>query len=354
MSLFKKHIQQMAAYKPPLEGRDPSRYVLLDFNERTIPVTKVIKQALVDYINSDRLQMYPSYGDICPRLADYCSVKESEVMITNGSDQGIELIIRSVAGSGDEAIIPGPTFAMYGQVAQAENVAIISPEYQRGEGYPLAEVIAAITAKTRVIVAANPNNPCGTPISSEQIEALAKAAPNAAILVDECYYEYTRATAAALIDRYPNIFITRTFSKTWGIPSLRFGYILSSESNINTLLAVRGPYDINQLAVVAARAALDNPQYVQDYIGEVMGESKARVEQCLTEQSIDYWPTVANYLLALPSNPDGLYDALMAKGILVRPRVDAQGNKALRITFGTRSQTDQLIDALIEYSRAEG
>lgn len=346
MSLFKQHLSQLAAYKPPLEGRNPDRYTLLDFNERTIPVGEHIKQALIDYINSDRLQMYPSYGDITTQLASYCSVGELQVMITNGSDHGIELIVRALGGPGDEAVIPGPTFAIYGQVATVEGMTIVAPEYTRAGGYPIDQVLASINDKTKLIVAANPNNPCGTAICNGDIERLAKAAPNAGILVDECYFEYTQASAAAMLEQYPNLLITRTFSKTWGIPSLRFGYILSCAANINVLLAMRGPYDINQLAVVAAKAALAHPEYTQDYIGEVMGESKPMLEQFLQAQNIEFWPTVANYVLIFPPDPDALYQALMAAGILVRPRHDAKGKKGLRVTFGTLAQTQHLINAL--------
>lgn len=346
MSLFKPQIEKLAAYKPPLEGRDPERYTLLDFNERTIPVGQHIKQALIDYINSDRLQMYPSYGDITQELARYCRVDEHQVMITNGSDQGIELIIRSVGGVGDEAIIPAPTFAIYGQVARVEGVVIKSPEYKKGQGYPLQDVLGAVTERTKIIVAASPNNPCGTSIENSAIEQLAKAAPNAAILVDECYFEYTRNSATDLLTEYNNVFITRTFSKTWGLPSLRFGYLLSSAENIARLLAMRGPYDINQLAVVAAKAALANPQYVDDYICEVMQESKPKLEAFLSQCNIEFWPTAANYILISPENPDALYEVLLGAGILVRPRVDSHGKKSLRVTFGTVQQTDHLLTVM--------
>ncbi len=348
MSLFKQHITQLAAYKPPLEGRDPARYTLLDFNERTIPVGPHIKQALIDYINSDRLQMYPSYGGICASLAEYCLVAEDQVMITNGSDHGIELIIRALGGPGDEAIIPGPSFAIYSQVAQVEGLTIVAPNYRKNQGYPLQDVLAAVTDKTKLIIAANPNNPCGTPISNEQIAALAEAAPNAGILVDECYFEYSQMTAAPLLARYPNVLITRTFSKTWGIPSLRFGYILSNANNITALLAMRGPYDINQLAVVAAEAALKHPQYTRDYVREIMSESKPTLEAFLQEHQIDYWPSAANYVLVFPENADLVHQQLLEAGILVRPRQDSEGRKGLRVTVGTSEQTQQLLTTLTE------
>ncbi len=346
MSIFKSHITAMAAYKPPLSGRDANQFVLLDFNERTIPVSHEIKQALIDFIHSDRLQQYPNYGDITDRLAHYCGVESDQLVITNGSDHGIELTIRGTCRAGEEVIIPDPTFAIYAQVAKTEGLIIHSPQYTKDGGYPLQNVLALINEKTRLIVAANPNNPCGTPISFEAIKTLAEAAPNAAILVDECYFEYSKDTAKALISEFENIVITRTFSKTWGIPSLRFGYILTAQSNVDALLAMRGPYDINQMAVVAATAALESPEYTQDYVREVMEESKPLLEGFLTQNNIEFWPSVANYLLVLFDDCSGVKDALFNAGILVRPRKDNTGKDGLRVTVGTLEQTRRLIAVL--------
>lgn len=352
MGIFKPHIEAMVAYAPPLEGRNPKDFTLLDFNERTIPVSEPIKQAMIDYIQSDSLQQYPHYGDINQRLADYCEVDAEQVMISNGSDQGIDLIIRATCNVGDEAIIPRPSFAMYEQVAKVENLTIRSPLYQREQGYPVAEVIAAINDKTKLIVISNPNNPCGTLVPEGDILAIAKAAPQAAILVDECYFEYSQATVAQHLNDYRNIVITRTFSKTWGLPSVRFGYVLSARENIQALLNVRGPYDINQLAVVAAFAALDNPDYTRSYVSEVMTQSKPRLEAFLDDNGIHYWPSAANYLWIFPSDPERLNQFLRQATILVRPKQDADGRTGLRITVGTLEQTEALLAVLAQAIKA--
>lgn len=346
MSIFKSHIDAMSAYKPPLEGRDPKRHLLLDFNERSVPVSEPIKRALIDYINDGRLQMYPSYGNVVERIAAYTQVRPEQLMITNGSDQGIDLIIRAACREGDEAIIPGPSFAMYKQVALVENLAIVEPQYTREGGFPTTEVLQAISAKTRLICIANPNNPSGTVVSREDIISIAQAAPDAVILVDECYFEYCGVTVADLVDQYRNLVITRTFSKTWGLPSLRFGYVISAVDNILALLNVRGPYDINQLAIVAVQAALDNPEYTQDYVREVMEESKPLLEKFLDQQKIEYWPSGANFIWTFPADAPALDQALQNAGILVRPKADAEGRLGLRITLGTKEQMERTIAVL--------
>lgn len=343
MSVFKSHIVAMSAYLPPLEGRNPDSHLLLDFNERTLPVSDEVRDALLAYINGGRMQMYPCYEDITDRIADYVGVDVGNVMITNGSDQGIDLVFRATCSSGDEAIIPHPGFAMYDQCAKVENLDIITPSYTMEHGFPVRETIAAVTGKTKIICFANPNNPSGTGVSRDHIIQLLEAAPNAAVLVDECYYEYSKNTVVDLVERYPNLIVTRTFSKTWGIPSLRMGYLIAAKQNVNALLNVRGPYDINQLAVVAVRAALEAPQYMETYIKEVMEESKPAVEAFLSERDIDFWPSEANFIWMFSEQSEIIERQLLEADILVRPKFDADGRRGLRITLGTKEQTDRLL-----------
>lgn len=346
MSIFKTHIDAMTAYAPPLEGRDPQRFTLLDFNERTSPVSKVVEDALVDYIRSGRLQMYPSYSDVVERIACYVGVPAEQVMITNGSDQGIDLIFRAACTPGDEVIIPGPSFAMYTQCAKIENAVCISPNYTKESGYPKAEVLAAINDKTRLIVVSNPNNPCGSLASPETIREIALAAPHAVILVDECYFEYSKTTVVDLVADLTNVLVTRTFSKTWGMPSLRLGYIVAASENIRALINVRGPYDINQMAIVAIKAALTDIDNVNSYIDEVMQVSKVQLEAYLDAKGIEYWPSSANYIWAFFDDAVNLELALREANILVRPKTDAAGRLGLRITLGTQVQTQALLDVL--------
>ena len=342
MSVIKPHLLAMSAYAPPLEGRNSDMYTLLDFNERTIPVGQSITDALQGYIASGRLHQYPAYGDIVSRLANYAGVDECQLMITNGSDQGIDLVFRAVSSANAEAIIPAPSFAMYTQCAQVEAMTIVQPLYTKRGGYPLKDVLSSITAQTAIIVVSNPNNPCGTITKVDDVARIAAAAPHAAILVDECYFEYTNETVVSLLDRFPNLFITRTFSKTWGIPSLRFGYLIAVPESIHALCNIRGPYDINQLAIVAATAALDNPDDTQGYVTEVMQKAKPLLEHWLNSQDIDYWPSRANYLWIFPKSAEWLNTYLTENGFLVRLKKygDSVG---LRVTVGTVAQMRRMM-----------
>lgn len=351
MALFKEHLYKMAAYAPPLEGRSVEKHLLLDFNERTLPVSEEVVEALCAFVRSGQIQKYPAYGDIVTELAKYVGVQSDQLMITNGSDQGIDLVVRAAVNKGDRAIIPAPSFAMYRQCAEVEDAEILAPQYDRETGYPTGEVLAEISANTRLIVAAQPNNPCGTAVSREDLEMILRAAPDAVVLVDECYYEYSQQTVVDLIGKYPNLVVTRTFSKTWGLPSLRFGFLVSQANNIEQLLKIRGPYDINQLSIVAVRAALAAPDYTREYVHEVMGESKPMLENWLDERHIPYWKSTANYIWAFFEQSEKLADYLLEQDILVRPKKDPDGKLGLRITLGNMEQTQKLIKVMEDFYR---
>jgi len=350
MSVIKAHIRALKPYVPPLEGRNPDKFTLLDFNERTIPVPKHVTDAVKQYIDEGGLQKYPSYGDMQAKIAEYAGVRREECMFTNGSDQGIDLIFRCCCEKGTEAIIPSPTFAMYEQAAESEALAIRRPHFDRVKGFPLDEVLALISQKTSIVVISNPNNPTGTPVSRDGILAICRKAPHCAILVDECYYEFMgpEESVSRDIGSFPNLFVCRTFSKTWGIPSLRLGYVLTQKANIDALTCVRGPYDINHLAGVALNAALANRQYVWDFVEEVNQKAKPMFEDYLRSRGIIFWPTSANFIFCYFDDAVELEKGIRSKGFLVRPKTDAAGIMGLRITIGTVAQMEALVKALDE------
>mmetsp|Transcript_140070 Transcript_140070/g.254704 ORF Transcript_140070/g.254704 Transcript_140070/m.254704 type:complete len:646 (-) Transcript_140070:44-1981(-) len=349
-SVLKPHLRVLEPYKPPLEGRDPSKHLLLDFNERTVPVPPHVTAALKAFIDGGTLQRYPFYSDLQAKIAAYAGVRPAECIFTNGSDQGIDLVVRCCCPQGSECIIPSPTFAMYEQAALTEGLVIKRPFFTREKGFPLEEVLAAVNPKTTLIVLSNPNNPTATEIPREAIMTLAQKAPQCAILVDECYYEFMEpeTSVANEVARFPNLFVTRTFSKTWGLPSLRLGYVLSAEANIAALGAVRGPYDVNQLAAVAVQAALQDSKYMKDFVEEHNKRAKPKFEKFLHSRGIVFWPSSANYIFCYFAEPAKLEASLRERHILVRPKKDAEGVCGLRVTIGTEEQTDRLISTLEE------
>jgi len=352
-NLSLQRIQEMSSYNPPLAGRRAFSGILLDFNERTLSPSSKVQKAIQNLLRTNTLQVYPEYGGLERKLAQYVGVDEDQVMVTNGSDQAIDLIFRTFTDVGDKVIIPTPSFAMFYQSAQVVGNKILKPLYLREDlSFPLEEVLGMVDKTVKLIVVCNPNNPTGTSVSIDIIKKVAQKASNSIILVDEAYFEFSQVTAVPLIKKYPNIVVTRTFSKAFGLPSLRVGYIVASSIYIKELLKVRGPYDVNMVALTAAIAALDEAKSIQEYVNEVMNQAKPMVEEFFTNNDIIFYQSGGNFLLYKPSQEQE-EKILKKNGILVRPQNEqalsrSARNKTnientLRLSIGTVDQMKQFI-----------
>ena len=370
----------MSHYKPPLEGRASKPYLLLDFNERTTSPSPKVKEVLRKFIESGRLQVYPEYGDLEEKIAQYAKVKPGQTMVTNGGDQGIDIICRAYLDPGDKVIIPFPEFAMHYQSSGIQGAEILEPPYKEGrrdksllppslrsgEGrLPLEEILDLMEdEKVKLIIFSNPNNPTGIFTEIEDVEKILKKAEekDIAVLHDEAYFEFSGTTAKDLVDKYDNLYIMRTFAKAFGLVSTRVGYLISQTKNIRELLKIRGPYDVNMFAKVAVISALEDLKYMEDYVKEVMEKSKLKLEEFLREKNIFFYPSRANFLLlrfenldkmgdedkssSSPLTADRVVEGLKSKGILVRPKSAPDGKKAIRVSIGRTKDTEKLISAL--------
>ena len=341
-------ILKLGSYTPPLKGRNPNNYLLLDFNESPVPPPSHVIDALVEFIEDNRLQAYPSYGDFLEQLAAYAQVSSNQLILTNGSDQAIDIILRALLNEGDEMILAKPGFAIFFQFAGTLGARVISPEFRSDMGFPSEEIVNAVTPQTRLIVVINPNNPTGTLVNVEYIQHLLESFPEIAVLVDEAYFEFTLQTCSRLLEDHENLIITRTFSKAFALPSLRLGYAIAHKSFIEHLYKIRGPYDVNMIALVAARAQLIHPQPWQQIIREIMREAKPSLERFFEEQGITCFKGAANFMLVAPDNVAAAIDYLKAHKILVRPMHPPIAH-TFRMSIGTLLQTRQFIEIFTDF-----
>ncbi|MEI6287244.1 MAG: histidinol-phosphate transaminase [Bacillota bacterium] len=330
------HIKEMRAY-PVHNERCSGGIVNLDFNER-----------VSDHAVENQLRCsYPEYGQLTAAIANYSAVNVENVLPCNGSDQAIDLVLRTFAESGAEIIIPQPSFAMYPQWAAVNRLKVITPVYNYGySSYPLQQVLDGITPATRVVIVCNPNNPTGAQTGLATIERLAATAPDTIIFVDEAYGEYSNVSAINLLAKYPNIIITRTFSKAFGLAGHRIGYILASPSHIAELRKVRGPFDVNTGAVAAVLQSLADTSSMHSYCQEVMTVAKPLVEGELARLGITYLPSAANFLLIQHPFAETIADQLMQSGWRVKTlQLDGLGS-CLRVTIGPLEKMQQWLAAL--------
>ncbi|MBS1855453.1 MAG: histidinol-phosphate transaminase [Acidobacteria bacterium] len=336
----------MAPYHPPTAGR--AGKLRLDFNENTVGCSPRVIEALTRQVNAADLAVYPEYGDARAAVARHFQVTPEHFVFTNGTDEAIQVFVNTYVDDGQEVIVLRPAYAMYRFYAEVAGAKIVDIPYPQPElEFPLQAVLDAITPETRAILISNPNNPTGTGISLNAIERILSRAKKAAVLIDEAYYEFSGVTALGEIDRVPNLFVSRTFSKVFGMAGLRLGCLFSHPANIEYLHKAQSPYSVNSLAVLAARAAVEDTDYIRNYVTEVLA---AREMLCvgLEQLGITYVPSSANFVLGRFGNRAiEVRDRLRDQAILVRDRsYEAAG--CVRITVGTREQTRRLLAALEE------
>ncbi|HUS19226.1 MAG TPA: histidinol-phosphate transaminase [Terriglobales bacterium] len=341
----RKAVLEMKEYHPPLSGREGLR---LDFNENTVGCSPRVLAKLRS-ITADQLARYPEREPGERTIAAFLGVSAAQVLLTNGVDEAIHLLCECYLQDDDEVIIPTPTFSMYEIYAQQTGAKVITVQAADDLRFPVAGVLSAINARTKVIAIASPNNPTGAATSEEELVQVLKAAPHAAVLVDEAYFEFYGRTLVPLISRYANLFIARTFSKAFGLAGFRLGALVGSSDNLRMVRKVSSPYSVNGIALACLGEALADEAYLHDYSAQVR-EGRERLEKVLEGKGITYWKSEANFiLLRLGEARIQFVESMKKRGILVRDRNGDPGcGGCVRITIGTREQMDQLLKACSE------
>ena len=298
-----------------------------------------------------QLHLYPD-GDcfyLKSALTAKLHVSPEQLIFGNGSNEIIELAIRTFMRAGDEAVMARQAFVVYKLVVQAAGG--ISTEVPlRDFTHDLEAIGKAISPKTRIVLLANPNNPTGTIYRKSQWETFLKQVPpELLIIVDEAYFEYVEA-----VD-YPNsldyhqpgktLLTLRTFSKLYGLAGLRIGYGIADKEIISVMHRVRQPFNVNALAQWAALAALDDREHVRRSL-----ESNHQGRQYLTREfarlGIEYVPSHANFILLRVGKGEDVFNRLLAQGIIVRPMAGYQFPEYIRVTIGTMDENRKFLDGL--------
>lgn len=345
-----KRVKDITPYIPPLHGRRSFSGDLLDFNERTTEPSKKVTAALMKFFRAGKLQRYPEYIDLQRKIAKYAKVSVNQIMITNGSDHGIDTIFRTLIDKGETIVMSVPTFPMFTQYAQILGCRVVKIPYEKIDlKFPLAVILQLLRRRRpKLVIVCNPNNPTGTVISVKDIEIMVRNAPRSIFMIDEAYFEFSGVNATLLLNKFSNIVITRTFSKAFGLAALRIGYVIASRQHIEEMIKVRGPYAVNMAAYVAASAALDDTKNMKMYAQEVMAKAKPLVETFFKKNNIPFYKSGANFLLFKPKNKRKTFLYLKKNNILVRPQ-SAQGiENMLRVSIGTVKQMKRFIKV---YSR---
>jgi len=328
-------VMAMKEYHPPLGNRAALR---LDFNENTIACSPKVREIL-GQISAGALTRYPEREPMEALVASHFGLSAPQVALTNGVDEAIHVLFEAFLESGDELLLPVPTYTMYEVYASATDARIVAVQAASDLQFPFERLCAAITPRTKVIAIANPNSPSGGVAERAQIIELARRAPNAAVLVDEAYYHFHGETVIDLVDTLPNLFVARTFSKAYGLAGLRIGLMIGSADLMQWVRRVLSPYSVNSLALACLPPALEDAAYLDWYVGEVLA-ARDEFERALDEARIRRWPSRANFVLVeIGARHAEFVQAMRAAGVLVRDRSSDPGcDGCVRITVGTREQ----------------
>jgi histidinol-phosphate aminotransferase len=344
-------VLQMPEYHPPLGNRDRLR---LDFNENTLACSPAVKHA-IESITAADLTRYPERGPVEALVAQYLGLSPGQVILTNGVDEAISVLCQAFLDAGDELLLPVPTYTMYEIYASATDARIVRIQAPTDFSFPCEALLEAINPRTKIIAIANPNSPTGSIATREQILSIAHAASHAIILVDEAYFHFYGQSVIDLIGKAPNLIVARTFSKAYGLASLRIGLLAGPASLLEWVRRVLSPYSVNSIALAALTAALEDQSYLNWYVEQV---KQARTEfLCgLTQTGVQYWPTEANFVLLNIGPSHKQFTAAMREaGILVRDRsADPGCDGCVRITIGTPEQMRPALAAISNFLNSNG
>lgn len=347
----RESVRTLKEYHPPLGNREGLR---LDFNENTVGCSPRVLDRLRSLTGED-LARYP-VRDVGERAAAaHFGIPADELLLTNGTDEAIHLVCETYLERDDEAIVVVPTFAMFEIYAAATGAKVISIPAGNDFVFPTETVIARLSERTRFIAVANPNNPTGAFVPISDLLRIAKAAPNAAVLIDEAYFHFCGETAVGAWRDVPSLFVSRTFSKAYGMAGLRIGVLMGNREHMTMLRRASSPYNLNAVALACLPAALADIEFVTSYVAEVK-QGRRELESELETWGVRFWPSRANFVLMyLGEKCKPFMQKMRERGILVRDRSSDYGCKdCARITLGSREHNARMLASLREVFAALG
>ena len=282
-------------------------------------------------------------------LSTRLGVDAAQIVLGNGSNDILELAAQAFLRPGDEAIYSQHAFAVYPLATRARG-AIGVEVPARDYGHDLPRMRAAITPRTRMIFVANPNNPTGTLVAAaELLDFIASVRPDVLVVLDEAYNEYLepvdRCDSVGWLARFPNLLVSRTFSKAYGLAALRIGYGIMDAGIADMLNRVRQPFNVNALAQAAALAALADASYV-DASRALNRAGLAQLAAGFAALGVEFLPSHGNFVLAKVGNAEQVYQRLLAQGVIVRPVANYGLPEWLRISVGLPDENARFLDIL--------
>ncbi len=328
-------------------GIPVDKIVKLASNENPLGMSPLARKAVEKAIAG--IERYPDQFDLIAKVAERCGMAQNQVVLGNGSNDVLDLIARVFLAPGRSAIFAQHAFAVYPLATLSTGAELISTP-AKYYGHDLAAMRAAIRPDTRIVWIANPNNPTGNFLPYPEVRAFLDAVPQDVVVVlDEAYNEYLppaeRVDTAAWIKDFPNLVVTRTFSKIFGLAGLRVGYALASADIADLMNRVRQPFNVNNLAIAAAIAALDDHLFVAESY-ELNRRGMEQLVAGLKRLKLEYIPSHGNFVTFKAGDGAAVNQKLLKQGVIVRPIGGYGLPEWLRVTIGTEPENARFLEAL--------
>lgn len=340
-------IRRMHGYIPGEQPQD-KRYIKLNSNENPYPPSPHVLDALHQAIGAD-LCLYPD--PVANRLRDAAAARygfrRENILVGNGSDDLLTMLMRTFVDPGDQVAFPTPTYSLYDILVSMQDGVVVQIPYPSTFAIPPA--LAEVDAK--LIFLCHPNAPSGVLHSRAQVEELAQKA-RGVLVIDEAYVDFADETALPLVHRYPHVVVLRTFSKSFSLAGMRIGLAFGHPDLINELLKVKDSYNVDRLSIVAAVAALEDYNWMRRNVEKIRA-TRGRLAAALPELGYFVYDSQTNFVLARQAgvNQAGMYHAVKERGFLIRYFSTPDLSDCLRITVGTDEQIDQLLAVMQEIRR---
>ena len=328
-------------------GIPVDKIVKLASNENPLGMSPKARKAVEAAIAG--IERYPDQFELIAKLAERCGVAQNQVVLGNGSNDVLDLVARVFLAPGRSAVFAQHAFAVYPLATLSTGAELIATP-ARNYGHDLAAMRAAIRSDTRVVWIANPNNPTGNFLPYPEVRAFLESVPAEVIVVlDEAYNEYLppaeRVDTAAWVKDFPNLVVTRTFSKIFGLAGLRVGYALASAEVADWMNRVRQPFNVNNLAIAAAVAALDDHLFVAESY-ELNRRGMEQIVAGLKRLGLEHIPSHGNFVTFRAGDGAAINQKLLKQGVIVRPIAGYGLPEWLRVTIGTEPENARFLEAL--------
>jgi histidinol-phosphate aminotransferase len=341
----RESIAGMSPYQSPIVSRAG---LSLDLNESMAGCSPRVLARLRS-LTAAEVSLYPE-REIGERLvANFLGIDPGQVLLTNGMDEALALLFATYLGPGDELLFADPTFVMYPMLGEALGAQVVRQQSGEDLAFPTADVLARISSRTRVIAIANPNNPTGLAASHTDLLKFAEAAPHAAVLIDEAYFEFCGETLIRDLASHPNLFVARTFSKVYGLAGLRLGVLTGAAEQIDYIKRHGAPFNVNSVVLACLEEALADQAFVRDHVAQVK-QGRERLAHLFDELGLRFWPSQTNFVLVrVGVKAKAFVESMQRRGILVCDSSSNPGCEGcVRITVGTPTQMDGVLQAIRE------